>query len=97
MNRVRVLIACAVVLERVVVFADEPSTELDVTRLAVLLALFRELEQRGGTGVLLISHDLGVVSDIDVLVVVIPRRQQKKRLHFVCRDGGKEKPTSHRE
>ena len=70
-QRQRVMIACALVLEPVLLIADEPTTALDVTTQAQILALIRELQQRRGTAVLFITHDFGVVSEIADQVVVM--------------------------
>ncbi|MEP6721823.1 MAG: ABC transporter ATP-binding protein [Variovorax sp.] len=70
-QRQRVMIACALVLEPVLLICDEPTTALDVTTQAQILKLIRELQQRRGTAVLFITHDFGVVSEIADQVVVM--------------------------
>jgi peptide/nickel transport system ATP-binding protein len=70
-QRQRVMIACALVLEPVLLICDEPTTALDVTTQAQILKLIRELQQRRGTAVLFITHDFGVVSEIADHVVVM--------------------------
>ena len=74
-QRQRVMIACALVLEPVLLICDEPTTALDVTTQAQILKLIRELQQRRGTAVLFITHDFGVVSEIADHVVVMQTGQ----------------------
>ena len=62
--RQRVLIAAAFALEPKLVIADEPTTALDVTVQKQILRLIRSLQERHGTSVLFVSHDLGVVEKI---------------------------------
>lgn len=70
-QRQRAMIAMAMALEPDLLIADEPTTALDVTTQAQILKLIRELQQRNRTGVLFITHDFGVVSDIADRVIVL--------------------------
>src|SRR5947199_5813096 len=70
-QRQRIMIAAALVLDPVLLVADEPTTALDVTTQAQILKLVREMQGRTKTGVLFITHDFGVVSEIADRVVVM--------------------------
>jgi peptide/nickel transport system ATP-binding protein len=70
-QRQRIMIAMALVLEPVLLIADEPTTALDVTTQAQILTLIRDLQRRHGMGVLFITHDFGVVAEIAHRVAVL--------------------------
>jgi len=70
-QRQRIMIAMALVLDPRLLIADEPTTALDVTTQAQILALIRELQRKHGTGVLFITHDFGVVAEIADRVAVL--------------------------
>jgi peptide/nickel transport system ATP-binding protein len=67
----RVMIAAALIGGPAVLLADEPTTALDVTIQAQILALLRRLTVERGTAVVLITHDMGVVADIADRVAVM--------------------------
>ena len=69
--RQRVMIAMALACDPELLIADEPTTALDVTIQAQVLELMRELQQKTGTAIVLITHDLGVVAEScdDVIVM----------------------------
>jgi ABC-type dipeptide/oligopeptide/nickel transport system ATPase component len=69
--RQRVVIAAAIALKPALLIADEPTTALDVTVQAQILCLMQELSREQGTAMILISHDLDVVSDVCEDVVVM--------------------------
>jgi peptide/nickel transport system ATP-binding protein len=69
--RQRVMIALALACNPEVLIADEPTTALDVTIQAQILELLRGLQQRLGMGIVLITHDLGVVAETCDRVVVM--------------------------
>jgi peptide/nickel transport system ATP-binding protein len=70
-QRQRIMIAMALVLEPVLLIADEPTTALDVTTQAQILKLIREIQRTHRTAVLFITHDFGVVAEIADRVAVM--------------------------
>jgi oligopeptide/dipeptide ABC transporter ATP-binding protein len=67
----RVMIAMALALQPELLIADEPTTALDVTIQAQILDLMRDLRNRFGTAIIIITHDLGVVAEIADRVAVM--------------------------
>ncbi len=70
-QRQRLMIAMSLALKPDILIADEPTTALDVTVQAQILALLEELQEETGMGLLLITHDLGVVAEVADRVVVM--------------------------
>ena len=62
--RQRIMIAMAIALDPDVLIADEPTTALDVTVQAQIMKLLRDLQRERKMGLILITHDLGVVADV---------------------------------
>jgi ABC-type dipeptide/oligopeptide/nickel transport system ATPase component len=62
--RQRIMIAMALMCEPEIILADEPTTALDVTVQAQVLALLQEVRERTGAALVLVTHDLGVVAQL---------------------------------
>lgn len=77
--RQRVMIAMALACSPSLLIADEPTTALDVTTQAQIMALLRELQAEYGMAVILITHDLGVVAEMADDVVVMYLGQVAER------------------
>ena len=77
--RQRVMIAMALVNNPDLLIADEPTTALDVTTQAQILALMHRLQEDFGSAIIMITHDLGVVAEIadDVIVMYAARVAEK--------------------
>lgn len=72
-QRQRVMIAMSIACQPAMLIADEPTTALDVTVQAQILSLLNNLKQTMNMGMLLITHDFGVVADVADQVVVMFR------------------------
>jgi len=77
--RQRVMIAIALACEPQLLIADEPTTALDVTIQAQILALMNDLQERLNTSIMMITHDMGVISEIsdDVAVMYAGKAVEK--------------------
>lgn len=82
----RVMIAMALACGPELLIADEPTASLDVTIQAQIVGLLREIREQSGMAILLISHDLGVVSDLCDTVAVIYRGRvvEKGPAEMIC-------------
>jgi len=69
--RQRVMIAMAMACRPALLIADEPTTALDVTIQAQILALMNELRREHGTAIMLITHDMGVIARMSTRVAVM--------------------------
>jgi oligopeptide transport system ATP-binding protein len=69
--RQRIMIAMAIALDPDILIADEPTTALDVTVQAQIMELLAELQRESNTGLVLITHDLGVVAEVADKIAVM--------------------------
>ena len=69
--RQRIMIAMAIALDPAVLIADEPTTALDVTVQAQIMSLLKDLQDERKMGLILITHDLGVVADVADRIAVM--------------------------
>jgi oligopeptide transport system ATP-binding protein len=83
--RQRVMIAMGLALDPDVLIADEPTTALDVTVQAQIMELLADLQQETGMGLILITHDLGVVAEVaeDVVVMYAGRQVETGEIRSV--------------
>ncbi|EYT84184.1 MULTISPECIES: ABC transporter ATP-binding protein [unclassified Streptomyces] len=81
--RQRIMIAMALALEPDLIIADEPTTALDVTVQAQVMDLLAELRREFGMGLILITHDLGVVADVadEIAVMYAGRIVERAPVH----------------
>jgi oligopeptide/dipeptide ABC transporter ATP-binding protein len=81
--RQRVMIAMALALDPEVLIADEPTTALDVTVQAQIMRLLKRIQEERNMGLILITHDLGVVADVadDVVVMYAGQVAERAEIH----------------
>ncbi|HHU10620.1 MAG TPA: ABC transporter ATP-binding protein [Intrasporangiaceae bacterium] len=86
--RQRIMIAMAIALDPAVLIADEPTTALDVTVQAQIMQLLADLQEERQMGLILITHDLGVVADVADRAVVMyaGRLVEKSEIHDLYAD-----------
>jgi oligopeptide transport system ATP-binding protein len=85
--RQRIMIAMAMALEPALIIADEPTTALDVTVQAQVMELLAELQREMNMGLILITHDLGVVADVadNIAVMYAGRIVERAPVHEIYR------------
>jgi oligopeptide/dipeptide ABC transporter ATP-binding protein len=83
--RQRILIAAAIACEPDVIIADEPTTALDVTIQAQILKLLKSIQERLGSSLIMITHDLGVVAAIadEVAIMYAGRIVEQSPVHTI--------------
>lgn len=81
----RAMIAMALLCEPDILIADEPTTALDVTIQAQILQLIKDLQERKGMAVLLITHDIGIVAEMadDVIVMYAAQAMEKGTVYQI--------------
>lgn len=84
-QRQRVMIAMALALDPYVLIADEPTTALDVTVQAQIMELLADIQAERNMGLILITHDMGVVADVcdDIVVMYSGRVVEKARVEEI--------------
>ena len=88
--RQRIMIAMAISLDPHVLIADEPTTALDVTVQAQIMELLQELQRERNMGMILITHDLGVVAGVadKIAVMYAGRIVEERRRPRPVREAG---------
>jgi oligopeptide/dipeptide ABC transporter ATP-binding protein len=86
-QRQRVMIAIALACEPKILIADEPTTALDVTVQAQIFDLLTELQEKTGTAIILITHDMGAVAKMsrDIIVMYAGRKVEQGKVAQVIR------------
>ena len=86
--RQRIMIAMSIALDPEVLIADEPTTALDVTVQAQIMELLAELQRESNMGMILITHDLGVVADVadKIAVMYAGRIVENAPVHEIYRE-----------
>ncbi|WP_419749786.1 ABC transporter ATP-binding protein [Terrisporobacter petrolearius] len=67
----RIMIAMAMICKPSLIIADEPTTALDVTTQAEIIELLKQIKEEGNSGIMLITHDLGIIAEMAQKVVVM--------------------------
>lgn len=67
----RIMIAMAMICKPSIIIADEPTTALDVTTQAEIIGLLKQIKEECNSGIMLITHDLGIIAEISQRVVVM--------------------------
>jgi oligopeptide/dipeptide ABC transporter ATP-binding protein len=86
--RQRIVVALALACNPSLLLADEPTTALDVTVQARVLTLIRDVQRQFGMGVIVVTHDIGVASEIadDVIVMYAGRIVEQGPIRTILRD-----------